>query len=80
MYKKSFGALCSSAIQLGTGYEEQLFGSFMPFANMYIHNHRLERSEFSPTPLTVVDVTEAEKKIVKATQAQSFPVETDETV
>ncbi|XP_074632496.1 uncharacterized protein LOC141890859 [Acropora palmata] len=28
----------------------------------------------------VVDVTEAEKKIVKAVQAQSFPVETDKTV
>ncbi|XP_015755924.1 PREDICTED: uncharacterized protein LOC107335413 [Acropora digitifera] len=36
--------------------------------------------KFSPAPLTVVDVTEAEKKIVKAIQAQSFPVETDKTV
>ena len=32
--------------------------------------------KLSPTPLAVVDVTEAEKKIVKAIQAQSFPVET----
>ena len=30
--------------------------------------------------MTVVDVTEAEKKIVKAVQAQSFRVETDKTV
>ena len=30
--------------------------------------------------MSVVDVTEAEKKIVKAVQAQSFPVETDKTV
>ena len=36
-------------------------------------------SKYSPTPLTVVDITEAEK-IVKAIQAESFPVETDKTV
>ncbi|XP_015754719.1 PREDICTED: uncharacterized protein LOC107334302 [Acropora digitifera] len=44
------------------------------------HRNSKTNVKFSPTPLTVIDVTEAEKKIVKAVQAQSFPVETDKTV
>jgi len=36
--------------------------------------------KLSPTFLTVVDVTEAKKNIVKPAKTQSFPVETDKTV
>ena len=45
-----------------------------------MHRSSKTNLKVTPTPLCVVDVTEAEKKIVKAIQAQSFPVETDKTV
>ncbi|XP_068684765.1 uncharacterized protein [Montipora foliosa] len=51
-----------------------------PQSQIGAHRNSKTSLKFSPTPLTVVDVTEAEKKIVKAVQAQSFPVETDTTV
>ncbi|XP_068671229.1 uncharacterized protein [Montipora foliosa] len=51
-----------------------------PQSQIGAHRNSKTILKFSPTPLTVVDVTEAEKKIVKAVQAQSFPVETDKTV
>ena len=51
-----------------------------PQSQIGAHRNSKTSLKFSPTPLTVVDVTEAEKKIVKAVRTQSFPVETDKTV
>ena len=51
-----------------------------PKSQIGAHRSSEANLKFSPTPLTVVDVTEAEKKIVKAVEARPFPVETDKTV
>ncbi|XP_068712837.1 uncharacterized protein [Montipora foliosa] len=51
-----------------------------PQSQIGVHRNSKTSQKFSPTPLTVVDVTEAEKKIVKAVQAQLFRVETDKMV
>jgi len=51
-----------------------------PQSQIGAHRNSKTNLKFSPTPLTVVDVVEAEKKIVKAVQAQLFPVVTDKTV
>lgn len=51
-----------------------------PQSQIEVYRNSKTSLKSSPTPLTVFDVIEAEKKIVQAAQAQSFPVETDKTV
>lgn len=51
-----------------------------PQSQIEVCRNSKKNSNCSPTPLSLSEVTEAAKRIVKAVQAQSFPVEIDKTV